>query len=77
VSRNLYLPIKVNNIENEGEWILFWGTNTVTDKKTGKVIPIPYHTTNKVKNGKIVKVYYYYDMLIIAQSQGFKIRIPK
>ena len=62
ISRDLYLPVKVNNNWNEGEWILCWGTNTVTDKKSGKQIPIPYHTANKIDNGKIVKVYYYYDM---------------
>lgn len=76
ISRDLYLPVKVNNNWNEGEWILCWGTNTVTDKKSGKQIPIPYHTANKIDNGKIVKVYYYYDMLNIGQSQGFKLTKP-
>ena len=73
ISRDLYLPVKVTDNWNEGEWILCWGTNTVTDKKSGLVIPIPYHTVNRIVNGKIVLIYYYYDSLNIAESQGFKL----
>lgn len=76
ISKDLYLPVKVTNNWNEGEWVLCWGLNTVTDKKTGLQIPIPYHTANKVENGKIVLVYYYYDMLNIAESQGFILTAP-
>lgn len=36
ISGDLYLPIKVENYWNEGKWLLSWGTNTVTDKKTKK-----------------------------------------
>lgn len=77
MSRYLYLPVKVTNNWNEGEWILCWGINTVTDKKSGKVIPIPFHTINRVINGKIEYVRYYYDMLNIVESQGFTLTPPK
>ncbi len=76
ISNDLYLPVKVTDNWNEGEWILSWGTNTVTDKKTGAVIIIPYHTAGIVKNGKFVSVRYFYDMLNVLKSQGYSITPP-
>ena len=76
ISQDLYLPVKVTNNWNEGEWVLTWGTNTVTTKKTGKSIPIPYHTVNLVQDGKIIMVRYFYDMLNIMESQGYTITPP-
>ncbi len=75
-TQDLYLPVKVENNWNEGEWVLAWGTNTVTNKKTGKKIPIPYHTVNLVQNGKIIMMRYFYDMLNILEAQGFAITPP-
>jgi ketosteroid isomerase-like protein len=77
ISGELYLPIKVENNWNEGEWLLTWGTNTVTDKKSGKEIEIPYHIAALVEGNKIVWMRYFYDMLNIAQSQGFTLTPPK
>lgn len=77
IARDLYLPVKVTNNWNEGEWILSWGTNTVTDKKTGKSITIPYHTASLVTNGKIVSMRYFYDMLNVLKTQGFTITPPQ
>lgn len=31
LSQELYLPVKVSNNWNEGEWILSWGINTLTN----------------------------------------------
>lgn len=76
ITQDLYLPVKVENNWNEGEWVLAWGTNTVTNKKTGKIIVIPYHTANLVQNGKIIWVRYFYDMLNILETQGFTITPP-
>ena len=74
LSQELYLPVKVTNNWNEGEWVLSWGTNTVTDKATGKTITIPYHTASTVVDGKITFVRYWYDMLNILKNQGFDIK---
>lgn len=76
LSGELYLPVKVTNNWNEGEWVLSWGTNTIQDKKTGKTIPVPYHTAGRVVNGKIVFLRYWYDMLNILEAQGFEVRPP-
>jgi ketosteroid isomerase-like protein len=77
ITGDLYLPVKVEKNWNEGEWLLSWGTNTVTDKKTGKKIEIPYHTVSMISDGKIVFIRYFYDMLNIATSQGFTLTPPK
>lgn len=77
ISGELYLPVKVDNNWNEGEWLLSWGTNTVTDKKAGTSIEIPYHTVSMIEGGKIVFIRYFYDMLNIIKNQGFTITPPK
>lgn len=76
LSQELYLPVKVTNNWNEGEWILSWGTNTLTNKATGKTIVVPYHTAGRVVNGKIDFLRYWYDMLNVVEAQGFKITPP-
>lgn len=78
VTSELYLPVKVTNNWNEGEWVLCWGLNTVTNKKTGKKSPVRYHTAILTENGKeIVGVYYYYDTGDVMRSQGFTITPPE
>jgi ketosteroid isomerase-like protein len=76
LSNELYLPVKVTNNWNEGEWVLSWGVNTVTDKVTGKSIRIPYHTATKVVDGKIATMNYWYDMLNILTQQGYEVKPP-
>ncbi|WP_228779898.1 nuclear transport factor 2 family protein [Aquiflexum lacus] len=76
LSGELYLPVKVTNNWNEGEWILSWGTNTLQHKATGKIITVPYHTAGTVVNGKITFLRYWYDMLNIMEAQGFEIKPP-
>lgn len=76
LSQELYLPVKVTNNWNEGEWVLAWGTNTLTNKATGKKIEVPYHTASSVVNGKIIFVRYWYDMLNILETQGYTITPP-
>lgn len=76
LSQELYLPVKVTNNWNEGEWVLAWGTNTLTNKATGKKIDVPYHTASAVVNGKITFMRYWYDMLNILETQGFTVTPP-
>ena len=77
ISGDLYLPVKVENNWNEGEWLLSWGTNTVTNKKTGKEIEIPFHIVSMIEDGKIVFIRYFYDLLNVATGQGFTLTPPK
>ncbi|PRX56103.1 hypothetical protein [Flagellimonas meridianipacifica] len=77
LTSELYLPVKVTNNWNEGEWVLCWGLNTITHKETGKKSPVRYHTAILTENGKeIVGVYYYYDTGDVMRSQGFTITPP-
>lgn len=76
LSQELYLPVKVTNSWNEGEWVLAWGVNTLTEKATGKLIMVPYHTASRMENGKITFMRYWYDMLNILETQGFKVTPP-
>jgi hypothetical protein len=76
LSQELYLPVKVTNNWNEGEWILSWGTNTLQHKTTGKIMTVPYHTAGRIVNGKIEFLRYWYDMLNIMESQGFEVKPP-
>lgn len=77
ISQDLYLPVKVEGNWNEGEWLLSWGTNTITDKETKKTMVVPYHTVSMVQGGKIVFIRYFYDMLNIMKSQGYTLTPPK
>jgi ketosteroid isomerase-like protein len=77
LSGELYLPVKVTNNWNEGEWVLAWGVNTITDKVSGKEIRIPYHTASVIVDGKITRMNYWYDMLNILTQQGYTVTTPK
>ncbi len=77
ITRDIYLPVKVENNWNEGEWILSWGTNTITNKQTKNQIVVPFHTASLVEDGKIVFIRYYYDILNVATSQGYTLTPPK
>ncbi|MDY7395099.1 nuclear transport factor 2 family protein [Aureibaculum sp. 2210JD6-5] len=74
---DLYLPVKVTDNWNEGEWVLAWGTNTVTNKKSGNKIVIPFHSANLVDNGKIIMIRYFYDMANIMKNSGWTLTPPK
>ncbi|SEJ55364.1 hypothetical protein SAMN05192553_10550 [Cyclobacterium xiamenense] len=76
LSQELYLPVKVTNNWNEGEWILSWGINTLTNKASGETIKVPYHSASRMENGKITFMRYWYDMLNILETQGFKVTPP-
>ncbi len=76
ISGDLYLPVKVENNWNEGEWLLSWGTNTITNKKTSKEIEVPFHIVSMIEDGKIVLIRYFYDLLNVATGQGFTLTPP-
>lgn len=76
ISKDLYLPVKLENDMYGGEWVLSWGLNTITNKASNASFPVPYHIANKVENGKIVEMRYFYDMLNVIANQGFTITPP-
>tara|TARA_R110002073_G_scaffold17446_4_gene65664 strand:- start:11314 stop:11871 length:558 start_codon:yes stop_codon:yes gene_type:complete len=77
LSQDLYLPVKVENNWNEGEWVLSWGLNLITNKETNNAFAVPYHTVSRIENGKIVEMRYFYDMLNVIRNQGYTITPPE
>lgn len=77
IGGDLYVPLKIENSSNAGEWLLSWGNNTITDKETGKQIQIPFHMSARVDGDKIIWMRYFVDLLNIAEGQGFTLTPPK
>ncbi|MBJ2175573.1 hypothetical protein JBL43_15075 [Aureibaculum sp. A20] len=77
ISGDLYLPVKVTDNWNEGEWVLAWGTNTITNKETENTIVIPFHIASLVANGKIIMMRYFYDTANIMKNTGWTLTPPK
>lgn len=78
VANAVYLPVKVRGVEiSEGEWILSWGTTTITDKESGKTVSIPFQITSLVENGKIAVMNYYFDRLNVMENLGYTLTPPK
>lgn len=76
ISKDLYLPVKVENNWNEGEWLLTWGINTLENNKTGIITPVPYHIAAVVKDKKIAAMHYYLDYISLLTKQGYTIIPP-
>lgn len=78
VANTVYLPVKVHDGEiPEGEWILSWGTTTITDKESGTKVSIPFQITSLVENGKIAVMNYYFDRLNVMENLGYTLTPPK
>lgn len=71
-----YAPIKVTGGINEGEWVMVWTTDTISNKKTGQEIVIPAQVTCILKNGKIAMIAHYYDQLNVMTSMGYTLQPP-
>lgn len=77
IVRDLYLPVKVTDNWNEGEWVLTWGTVMATNRKTGTLIQLPFHVAYLVDNNKITTMYYFYDTLNILETENWTFSPPK
>lgn len=71
-----YAPIKVTGGINEGEWVMVWTTDTISNKKTGQEIAIPAQVTCVVEDGKIKMMAHYYDQLNVMTSMGYTLQPP-
>lgn len=76
ISNDLYLPVKVENNWNEGEWLLTWGVNTLENNKTGIITPVPYHIAAVVVDDKIAAMHYYLDYISLLTKQGYTVIAP-
>lgn len=71
-----YAPIKVTGGINEGEWVMVWTTDTISNKKTGQKIMIPAQVTCFLQDGKITMMAHYYDQLNVMTSMGYTLQPP-
>jgi hypothetical protein len=76
ISNDLYLPVKVENNWNEGEWLLTWGVNKLKNNKTGIITPVPYHIASMIVDGKITTMRYYLDYKSFLTKQGYTVIPP-
>ncbi len=58
----------------KGDWVSMWGTYKANDNKTGKDISVPWHSTSKIENGKILTHRIWFDNLAPAMELGTVVR---
>ena len=67
-SRNAAVTIKTG--ENRGEWVSNWGELHIV-YKNGKHVTLWANTTYKLKNGKIIKSYTFYNEADALKQMGY------
>ena len=58
--------------EYAGDWVQYWGKYSATDKATGKPYVVPFFMDSRLKDGKLVKSYTYFDRLSVSHQLGTK-----
>lgn len=71
----IWLPVSVKEGPRKGNWVLHWGSNTLS-YPNGETISFPYHIATKLKDGKISHIYFYYDNNRIIRAMGYAIDPP-
>lgn len=70
-----WLAVSVPQGPRKGNWILHWGTNTLS-YPNGETISFPYHVALKFKNDKVNQAHFYYDNNRIIRALGYEIQMP-
>lgn len=70
-----WLAVSVPEGPRQGNWILHWGTNTLS-YPNGETISFPYHVALKFKNEKVSQAHFYYDNNRIIRALGYEIQPP-
>ena len=71
----VWLPVSVPTGPRKGNWILHWGTNTLS-YPNGETISFPYHVALKFKDRKVSQTHFYYDNNRIIRALGYEIDPP-
>lgn len=71
----IWLPVSVKEGPRKGNWVLHWGSNTLS-YPNGETISFPYHIATKLEDGKISNIYFYYDNNRIIRALGYAIDPP-
>ncbi len=73
VANEIYLAVETDDQApvGPGEWAFAWGQVTANDKTTMRSTTVPFHIVARIENGKIHRMYFYYDTLAFASMRGF------
>ncbi|MHA6281255.1 nuclear transport factor 2-like protein [Salinimicrobium sp. CAU 1759] len=71
----VWLGVTVPEGPRKGNWILHWGTNTLS-YPTGETISFPYHVALKFQEDKVGQYHFYYDNNRIIRALGYEIQPP-
>lgn len=71
----IWLPVSVSEGVRQGNWVLHWGSNTLSYPE-GETIRFPYHIATKMEGDRISKIYFYYDNNRIIRAMGYAIDPP-
>ena len=71
----VWLAVAVPQGPREGNWILHWGTNTLS-YPTGETITFPYHVAMKFRDESVSQIHFYYDNNRIIRALGYEIQPP-
>lgn len=71
----IWLPVSVSEGPRQGNWVLHWGSNTLS-YPDGETISFPYHIATKMEGDKISRIYFYYDNNRIIRAMGYAIDPP-
>ncbi|MEP1033070.1 hypothetical protein [Ekhidna sp.] len=68
--------LKVNEGDYIGDWVQYWGNYSATLVDADTSLVIPYFLNLQLTNGKISRMYSYYDRVPIWQAVGYQITPP-
>ncbi|SDL55038.1 hypothetical protein SAMN04488034_10569 [Salinimicrobium catena] len=71
----IWLPVSVKEGPRQGQWVLHWGSNTLS-YPNGESISFPYHIATRMEGDKISRIYFYYDNNRIIRAMGYAIDPP-
>lgn len=69
--RNRSVAVSIPEGENEGEWVSNWAELTIKYKNTPETVVIWSNTIYKIKNGKIVRSYTFYNEADVYRQLGY------
>ena len=68
------LPLNMADGPQKGDWVFEWNQHTTT--KDGKKVVFPFHLVYSMKEGKIARLFYYYNEAAIMKQEGWKFTPP-
>lgn len=73
--KETWLPVSIEEGPREGNWVFYWGRNTLT-YKNGEDISFPFHVSMKMEDDRISEAHFYYDNMKIIRALGYAISPP-